>query len=565
MATKVKEPTLLDKLRSQRLGKLDAWAEITNARETERQQFEERQQADAFKALPEEARDREIQVFKDAEAAFKADSDQRKAAIEEMDDRIADQEAIRARRDEAAAASAGTSLSITSEPLTYRSDNARGSDSVSYYVDLALVHGPGITLQSRGTRDHAQARLVRHGQEMDVEMPKRAEARAKAAQAAFEQAELAFYASFKDQRKAEALMREMRGGLYSPFEMRVEPNMTQGQGGYFVPPTWLVDQFIPGLRAHRVVGNLPRQMPLPAGTNSINIPKLSTLTVVGYQQMNNSGLPSQDWTDTSVQANVKTVGGYSDVAVQLLEMSPHGIVDEVVTTDLMAAHDKFLDAEIIAGDGSNAATLNGGHLQGIYNGSGSSAWSGVNTVTYTEGTPVPAHMAPGVFGPMWSKIAANRFRAGDGNLKFVTHGSRWAYYSTGLDANNRPLGETLNGGPYNIQARVEQGLPAEGLVGFLPYLSDAPVYADDNIPTTDNTDGGGANRDVVIGGLWDDSWLFEDALRTDVFREVLSGSLGVRFRIYGYKAFLVRYGQSFAVCTGSGLAKPSTGYGDFFR
>ena len=56
------------------------------------------------------------------------------------------------------------------------------------------------------------------------------------------------------------------------------------------------------------------------------------------------------------------------------------------------------------------------------------------------------------------------------------------------------------------------------------------------------------------------AWLFQGALRTDVFREVLSSSLGVRFQIRNYAAFLLRYGQSFAIATGTGFAAP-TGQG----
>jgi hypothetical protein len=162
---------------------------------------------------------------------------------------------------------------------------------------------------------------------------------------------------------------------------------------------------------------------------------------------------------------------------------------------------------------------------------------------------------------MASKIARTRFDAE--NFKVVVHGRRWFYYSPGLDANNRPLGETAAGGPFNIQAALQDGLQAEGLVGRLPYLANAPVYIDDNIGTEDTT-GGGAGQDYAIGGLWNDAWLFRSPLRTDVFREVESATLGVRFRLYNYAAFLIRYGQSFAVATGSGFAEPSTGYGDHF-
>jgi hypothetical protein len=394
---------------------------------------------------------------------------------------------------------------------------------------------------------------------MDVEMPRRAKESATRAQTQFVTAEQEFLSSHKDPRVKRVAQEARDGVSYSPFEHRVTPNTADGQGGYFVPPVWLIDEYIPGLRAHRIAAGLPRQMDLPPGTNSINVPKLSTLTTVGYQQINNSGLPSQDITDTVVTANAKTMGGFADIALQLLEQSPGAIVDEVVTVDLFAAMDKFEDGEVLQGDANNAATLNGGHLTGIYP---ATNWSGTNSVTYTDGSPSPAHMAPGVFGPMAAKIAGTRFSAA--NLKIVVHGGRWFYYSTGLDTSGHPLGETASGGPFNVQAMIDAGLQAEGLVGKLTYLADAPVYIDDNISVTDTT-GGGSGQDYAIAGLWDDAWLFSTAARTDVFREILSGSLGVRFRIYKYGAFLLRYGQSFAVATGSGFARPSTGFGDFYR
>jgi hypothetical protein len=562
MGTTTTELTVIERLQTQRNSMVDAWAARNKERDDEREAFQTRSESDEFKALTDEQREGELEAYKTAEAAYKADCDQREAQIKELDTEIGHREDVDRRQREAAEASKGSpSVRINKEPVTYRSDNARGEKGLSYYRDLAMVHGPGISLQTGGTRDQAQERLNQHAKEMDVLLRDRDQDREKRAQRQIAEAEAEFLSSFKVRdSKVDRLLYEMReaGALpYSPFEQRVTPNSTDGYGGYFIPPMWLVDEFIPGLRAHLILAGLPRQMDIPPGTNSINVPRLKTLTIVGYQQANNAGLPSQDWADTFVQANVKTIGGYSDVAVQLLEQSPHGIVDEVITTDMMAAYNKFLDEQVTAGDGTNASTLNGGHLKGVYP---YTNWE-ANNVTYTDGSPAPYHMAPGVFGPMASKIARTRFDAE--NFKVVVHGRRWFYYSTGLDANNRPLGETTAGGPLNIQAELQDGLQAEGLVGRLPYLANAPVYIDDNIGTEDTT-GGGSGQDYAIGGLWNDAWLFRSPLRTDVFREVESATLGVRFRLYNYAAFLIRYGQSFAVATGSGFAEPSTGYGDHF-
>lgn len=548
----VTEPTVLDRLREQRKAKYDAWATFIDAREAERAPFEERLKSDEFKALAEEAREAEVTAYKDTEAAFRADSAQRKAELAELDERIEDQQVIFKRRQDAADASKDTQdARVVSEPLTYRSDNTRGDAGLSYYRDLAMAE-MGIQTQTGGTRDQARARLERHAREMEIEMPKRAKAREERAQRQVAAAEAEFLTRMQAKgAQVGHVLREMRsnGLQFNPFEQRVTPNSTDGFGGFFIPPIWLEDEYIPGLRAHLIAAGLPRQMDVPAGTNSINVPKLQTLTTIGYQQQNNAGLPSKDWTDTFVQANVKTIGGYSDVAIQLLEQSPHGIVDEVITTDLMAAYNTFLDGEVIAGDGTNANTLNGGHLMGLYP---ATNWS-ANSVTYTDASPTGPKFVP-VFGAMASQIARTRFDAS--NYRIVLHGRRWFAYSCSLDANNRPLGESQSGGRYNIAAAVQNGLQAEGLVGSLPFVADAPVYIDDNVPINDTT-GGGSNQDIAISGLWDDAWLFKSPLRTDVFREVESGSLGVRFRVYNYAAFLVRYGQSFAVATGSGFAAPT--------
>lgn len=551
------EPTVRERSEAQRLTLLRDWDALIKQRDTERETFQTRRDSEDFKALTQEQRDAEIKTFADAEAVFKAASEQHDAQLRDFDKNVADREMVEKRLAEAAAAAAGTTgASIKDEPLTYRRDNARER---SYWADLAMTLCNGLNLQTND-KDQALQRLTQHSKEMATLLPKRAAARAKLAEAQFIDAELeglearaktAFDRRGLHDRSIEGLIKEIeRHGLsYSPFERRVEPNLTQGQGGYFSPPTWLVDDFIPGLRAHRVIAGLPRQMDLPSGTDSINIPKLSTLTVVGYQQVNNSGLPSQDWTDTSVQANVKTIGGYVDIALQLLELSPHQIVDEVITQDLMAAFNKFEDGEVAQGDGLNANTLNGGHLKGLYP---YTNWSGTNNVTYTDASPSGQHFIS-VLGCMASNVAENRFDIQ--NYATVLTGRRAFWYSCALDANGRPLGESQSGGPWNVAANLQGTLQPEGLFMRLPFLGDTPVYIDDNLTTSDTT-GGGSGQDVAISGNWNDAWLFNSPLRTDVFREVLSGSMGVRFRVYSYRAFLVRYGQSFSVATGSGFAAP---------
>lgn len=546
--TETKEPTLLERMHESRGKDWKTWSDFVTAREQVETEFEARVASDS-KPTAEE-----VEAFKEGRAAYFAERDQLRAAVTDWDARISDQETIEHERDAAAEGSRkSASVEILSEPKTYERFKSQGEHGISYYRDLASQID-GIAVQG-ADRHQARERLNQHAREMSIEGPKRAKAARERASKQVEDADRANLMRYdSDPFKAGNVRNTIDLGIGPSLfgEQRAEPNLTQGQGGYFVPPLWLIDDYIPYLRAHRVAAGLPRQMDLPEGTDTINIPKLANPTVVGYQQMNNAALPSQDWTDTSVQANVKTVGGYSDVAIQLLEQSPHQIVDEVVTTDLMAAYNTFLDAQVIAGDGLNTGSLNGGHILGLYP---TTNWSSTNSIVYTVSSPAPYTFVQ-VFGAMASQISRTRFDAM--NLKFVLHGRRWFWYSTGLDGQDRPLGETAAGGPFNIAAALKDGLQAEGLVGMLPSVANAPVYIDDNVPTNDNngTPLTGTN-DIALAALWDDVWLFEGALRTNVYREILSGSLGVRFQLYNYAAMLVRYGQSLAVATGTGFSGPA--------
>jgi hypothetical protein len=246
------------------------------------------------------------------------------------------------------------------------------------------------------------------------------------------------------------------------------------------------------------------------------------------------------------------------VAIQVVEQSPGQIVDKVIIEDLMAAYNQLVDVQVLAGNGTNSSSLNGGQVLGIYSAAGAGNWGSTNTVTYTDGSPSGQHIYSS-FGAMVSKIAKNRFNLQD--VKFVMHGRRWFWFATSLDANGRPLVESGPGSPWNVAATEEEEAPAEGLAGQFPF--GPQVFIDDNIPTTD-TAGGGTLQDIAIAAKWDDCWLFEGEMRTRVLPEVLSGTLELRYQVYNYVAFLVRYGQSLAILSGSGMAAPSTGFGDNF-
>lgn len=76
----------------------------------------------------------------------------------------------------------------------------------------------------------------------------------------------------------------------------------------------MIEDYIPGLRPGRVAAGMARNVPLPEGTDSINIPKLATKTLTAIQTADAAPVASQDFTDTFVQANVKTIAGLEILA-----------------------------------------------------------------------------------------------------------------------------------------------------------------------------------------------------------------------------------------------------------
>lgn len=523
--------TQLEKLQARREEAVNELASLVDKREEARSAFEARENSQDAKPSDEE---RSAEVV--AEEEFGKQFDAREREVHSLDRRIREQEAIEQRR-QIAAKAASPSISVTSEPLTYRKDNAK---ETSYFFDLAARYHTGAA-NKHPDPNGALERLERHAKEMSVEMPKRDAERSRRAQEQIDRAEREFTGSLRGV--------TARGLDVSPFEQRTNPNRTDGQGGYFVPPLWSIDEYIKYLRAGRVAADLCRGMELPAGTDSINIPKLATPTATGVQTADNASVTSQDLTDTSVSASVKTIAGQQDVAIQLLEQSPGQIMDQVIIEDLMADYNKQIDVQVLTGSGSS------GQITGLLPGSN---YSNTNTVTWTSATPL-GNSFNQALGAAVSKTAYTRYSLE--NVHALLHPRRWFWFATALDGSSgtsgRPLVNASEFGPFNVSALEVNPTPYQGMVGRTPF--GVPVHIDGNVPATATAAGGittGTN-DLGVVAKFDDIWLFEGALRTRVLPEVLSGTLQVRFQVFAYFALLVRYGQSIAVIQGTGMAAPT--------
>jgi len=163
----------------------------------------------------------------------------------------------------------------TKEPLTYRKDNAM---SQHYFRDLAK--------SDRG--DHKAAeRIQRHGREVEAE--------------------------------------------------RRDITRVDGAGGEFVPPLWLIDKYFDIARPARTTADLVSKMDLPGGTDSINIPRVTTGAAVAIQAADNANINEVDMVTATVNAPVRTIAGQEDVAMQLLDQSPIAF-DQIVFKNLATSY-----------------------------------------------------------------------------------------------------------------------------------------------------------------------------------------------------------------------------------
>jgi HK97 family phage major capsid protein len=314
----------------------------------------------------------------------------------------------------------------------------------------------------------------------------------------------------------------------NPAGAKFDLNSTDATGGYLVPPLWLQEEFVTLARAGAPTVNAIGPRPLPPNTDSINLPRMSTGTAVATQS-DNSSVQETDAAFDTIAADVKTVAGLQDVSQQVVDRSVPG-VDEVIFADLTRAFYTKLDTDVLNSSTSN----NKGLLQA----------SGLNSITYTSGTPtVPA---------LYSKLADGIRQIHEGVFMPPTaifmHPRRWAWILAALDSQNRPLVTPYS--PINA-AGVQGPVAAQGLVGS---LQGQPVYVDANIPTNL---GAGTNEDRIIIARTEECFLYTagDGPYLGTFTDVGSGTLTVRFRLHSYWAQInERRPKAISVISGTGLS-----------
>jgi HK97 family phage major capsid protein len=316
---------------------------------------------------------------------------------------------------------------------------------------------------------------------------------------------------------------------------------TDGAGGDFVPPIYLINEYAEFARAARVTADLVTNMALPAGTDSINIPQITTGTLAAFQSADNTATTTRVMVSSTVTAAVRTISGYENVSIQLVEQSPlAGGLDRLVFGDLMADYALQLNTAVVgAGDGTS------GTLKGLIT-LGADTTNGI-PVTWTETTPSAPNGLIAIAKAI-SKVTTNRYKAAEA---IVMHPSMWYWFASQVDGSSRPLVVPVTGASQAFNAAgtvTNPGAPA-GLVGT---IQGVPVFIDATLPKTYAT-----NQSPILVGKFSDSYLFESGVKTRVLPDVLSSNLTVRFQVYGYAALAHRFNKSVSAISGTGTVAPS--------
>jgi HK97 family phage major capsid protein len=377
-----------------------------------------------------------------------------------------------------------TRVSIRHEPLTYRSPSEGGE--YSYFAD---------SWQKRmGGHPEADKRLEKHAQEVRYELP-RLEAR---------------------------IEREQRGqteALGVEYERRVNPQSTQGFGGYFTPPLWAIADFATAPRPERVISRHFTCFNLPAapGISSVNLPKVTTGATENAEP-DVAPTADTDIVDASATANLALVAGQQDVSIQLLEQSPRGAahLDEVLWKELAAAYDATVESQVwVAGGGAV-------ELNGILN-------AGIGAITTAEAVGVK------IFAPLGETFGFVSDKRKLSPTAYFMRGGRWATIATALDEQKRPLYV-----PLDIQSS-QTANPIGVLLGV-------PVWLTESVPTNLGT---AKNQDCLVAARPEGSYCWESAPTLSLFDDdALAGTLQARIVLRAYVGVIHRYPTAYCSLTG---------------
>ena len=315
-------------------------------------------------------------------------------------------------------------------------------------------------------------------------------------------------------------------------EMLVTRDGTTSNYAGLVVPQYLTDLAAPLARAGRPFADQCRNLPLPESGMTLNISRVTTGSSAAIQAAENDAVSETDIDDTLLTSNISTVASGQQLSRQAMERGTG--IDALVTGDMASAMSTTLDNQLINGSGSS------GQLLGI------SQVTGINSVTYTDGSPTVAEFYPKLLDAI-QQINSGIYRAPD---LIVMHPRRLAWLQAGVDGNSRPLVLPQTNVPQNAMGTG----PAAGYGNTGSQIAGIPIVTDANI----RTDLGAGTEDAVYVVSRNDMLLFEDGEMMMRMDETAGLNLTLTLVLYAYCGFVPgRYPKAISAITGTGLIAPT--------
>ena len=315
-------------------------------------------------------------------------------------------------------------------------------------------------------------------------------------------------------------------------EMLVTRDGTTSNYAGLVVPQYLTDLAAPLARAGRPFADQCRNLPLPESGMTLNISRVTTGSSAAVQAAENDAVSETDIDDTLLTSNISTVASGQQLSRQAMERGTG--IDALVTGDMASAMSTTLDNQLINGSGSS------GQLLGI------SQVTGINSVTYTDGSPTVAEFYPKLLDAI-QQINSGIYRAPD---LIVMHPRRLAWLQAGVDGNSRPLVLPQTNVPQNAMGTG----PAAGYGNTGSQIAGIPIVTDANI----RTDLGAGTEDAVYVVSRNDMLLFEDGEMMMRMDETAGLNLTLTLVLYAYCGFVPgRYPKAISAITGTGLIAPT--------
>jgi HK97 family phage prohead protease len=313
-------------------------------------------------------------------------------------------------------------------------------------------------------------------------------------------------------------LKEAQERLARHHEARDVTSADPGAGAFVPagPPAYVAEEFARAARSQATLAAALRTAPLPPQGLTVEVPRITTGSTVAVQAAENDAASdnSANWDSELAASPVGYLAGKVTVSQQALDRSLPGL-DLVIARDLGAALGAVVDAQVIAGTGTDGQTL------------GLATVTGIKTVTWTDGSPTSQEF----IGKCWAafnEIASAGYGTSDpAAFLTVMHARRYAWA-----LHNAQNGQT-----------IEPRFPGQTVLtgGVRVAL------------------GAGTNEDEAFVLVRDETVLYVEPPRVGVFVDLAgSGTLTVTVRALQPLALMAaRAPDSICRISGTGCAAPS--------